>query len=190
MQDLSDKDLLSQYLNTDDNKVLGELYNRYVHLVYGVCLKYLKNTDKAKDEVLNIFEKLINEIHEHDINNFKSWLYVVAKNHCLMSSGKKKSDQKNQENYQYEINNHMEITQQFHHINELMQKEKKYDYLEECLKELKNEQKDCVESFYLEKKTYQEVSNIFSIELKKVKSYIQNGKRNLKICIENKIGSK
>ena len=84
----------------------------------------------------------------------------------------------------------MEITQQFHHINELMQKEKKYDYLEECLKELKNEQKDCVEAFYLEKKTYQEVSNIFSIELKKVKSYIQNGKRNLKICIENKIGSK
>ena len=101
MQELSDKNLLSQYFNTHDDKVLGELYNRYLHLVYGVCLKYLKNQEKAKDAVFNIFEKLLHDIKNHDIKYFKSWLYIVAKNHCLMELRKCKADQKKHEQYNY-----------------------------------------------------------------------------------------
>ena len=188
MQELSDKDLLSQYFNTRDDKVLGELYNRYLHLVYGVCLKYLKNQEKAKDAVFNIFEKLLHDIKNHDIKYFKSWLYIVAKNHCLMELRKGKADQKKHEQYTYELKNSMEFTQEFHLFNEQMKKERELDFLEECIEELNEQQNTCVKSFYLEKLTYQEISKQFELELNKVKSYIQNGKRNLKNCIENKLG--
>ena len=56
--------------------------------------------------------------------------------------------------------------------------------LESCIKKLKADQKICIEQFYLEKRCYQEIVEKTNIELKKVKSFIQNGKRNLKICLE------
>ncbi len=190
MQELSDKDLLSQYKNTHENKLLGELYNRYLHLVYGLCLNYLKNEEKAKDAVFDIFEKLLNEINQHEINYFKSWLYVVAKNHCLMALRKRKSEQKNHSLYSKDLENSMELMQEFHLFNENIKKEKVFDSLEECIEALTKEQNICIKSFYLEKMTYKGISQSFEMEMMKVKSYIQNGKRNLKNCIESKLESK
>jgi RNA polymerase sigma factor (sigma-70 family) len=56
--------------------------------------------------------------------------------------------------------------------------------LKKCIDQLKDEQKECIKLFYLEEKCYQEIAESTSYELKKVKSYIQNGKRNLRICMD------
>ena len=82
--DLSDEELLSKYRQQSDMQALGQLYDRYLELTYGVCLKYLKSASRAEDAVMHIFEELSEKVLKHDIKQFRSWLYVLAKNHCLM----------------------------------------------------------------------------------------------------------
>jgi RNA polymerase sigma-70 factor (ECF subfamily) len=177
----SDSELLKRYLQTGNLEVLGELYNQYIHLVYGVCLKYLNNREDSKDAVNKIFENLILEIPKFEIQNFRSWLYVVTKNYCLMQLRKEKSEKKRFENYSQAV--FMESTNILHPIDEapdsMLEK-----HLKMCLEKLKEEQQQCIVLFYYEKKCYQEISEKLTIDQKMVKSYIQNGKRNLKICIE------
>lgn len=180
----SDLDLVSLYQTKGDLEVLGELYQRYMHLVYGVSLGYFKNSDDAQDAVMQIFELLIDKVQKHEIHNFKSWLHVLTKNYCLMELRKRKSGNTITEEIPVAV---MENEVQLHHDNET-DLEENIVKLEECIKKLKNEQKRCVELFYLEKKCYQEIVELTNFDLKKVKSYIQNGKRNLKICIENSEG--
>lgn len=176
-----DTELLRQYLNTGDLEYLGILYNRYIHLVYGVCLKYFRDREQSKDAVNQLFEKLIGEIPKFEIKNFRSWLYVVVKNHCLMEIRKQKTEKKQFEKYS-ELN-FMESTDVSHPIDE-----EQDDLLEEqllrCIEKLKQRQKECIRLFYYQEKCYREIAQTLDIEQKKVKSLIQNGKRNLKICIE------
>jgi RNA polymerase sigma-70 factor (ECF subfamily) len=174
--------LLTEYRSTGDLEVLGQLYGRYMHLVYGVCLKYLKDEEASKDAVMQIFEQLIKKLKVHDVNNFKSWLYTLARNYCLMeirSNGK-------QEFVSLE-DNFME-KDAFVHLDIEDTRERKLSVMEECVEKLPAEQKDTIKLFYLEQKCYKEVADITGYDLNKVKSYIQNGKRNLKICIENNSG--
>lgn len=177
----SDSELLQQYLNTGNLEILGELYNKYIHLVYGVCLKYLNNREESKDAVNKIFENLITEIPKFEIQNFRTWLYVVTKNYCLMEIRKNKADKKRFEKYSDDF--FMESTDISHPIDEapdsMLEK-----HLKSCIEKLKKEQQNCIQMFYYEKKCYKEISLELNIEENKVKSYIQNGKRNLKICIE------
>lgn len=148
-----------------------------MHLVYGLCLKYLKNREASQDAVMQIFEKLIEAVRKHEIQNFKSWLYVLAKNHCLMTLRSKGLPPE-------EINEAiMETSYQLHH-NEEVDLESNLAKLKKCIEELQNEQKQCVELFFLKKNPYQVISDKTGYDLKKVKSYIQNGKRNLKLCME------
>lgn len=175
-----DNDLILKYKETDDLAVLGELYQRYMHLVYGVSLKYFKNRDDAQDAVMQIFELLIDKLHKHEVQNFKSWLHVLTKNYCLMALRSRQSGMSAPIEFS-SLN--MENEALSHHDNET-ELEQNIVKLEECIKKLKDDQKRCVELFYLEKKCYQEIVKLTNFELKKVKSYIQNGKRNLKICIE------
>ena len=177
----SDNDLVVQYQISGDLNVLGELYQRYMHLVYGVSLGYFKNPDDAQDAVMQIFEVLIDKLQQHKIENFKSWLHVLTKNFCLMALRKRKSGLSEPIEFSSLI---MENDALAHHDNET-DLEQNIVKLEECIKKLNNEQKRCVELFYLQKKCYQEIVTLTNFELKKVKSYIQNGKRNLKICIES-----
>uniref|UniRef100_UPI003216E7B7 RNA polymerase sigma factor n=1 Tax=uncultured Draconibacterium sp. TaxID=1573823 RepID=UPI003216E7B7 len=181
---MSDQELLTIYLKKKDFDVLGELYSRYMHLVYGVCLKYFKNPELSKDAVIGIYEKIQDSIHKHEIKNFKSWLYVVTKNYCLMELRKSprnhimvSSDE--------ELASFMENTPELHPIdreqNEAIEKA-----LADCIEKLKAEQKNCISLFYFENKCYREISAELKLEEKKVKSFIQNGKRNLKICMEKK----
>mgnify|MGYP001115175383 CR=1 FL=1 len=176
-----DSDLLSVFIKTQNLDVLGELYNRYIHLVYGVSLKYFKNREKSQDAVSSIFEKLITDIGDAKIENFKSWLYVVTKNFCLMELRKEQSQKRRHE--QFSADSFMESTQTMHPIDE----ERDDDIettLRTCIEKLKNEQKSCIELFYYQDKCYKEISTELQIEEKKVKSFIQNGKRNLKICLD------
>lgn len=80
----------------------------------------------------------------------------------------------------------MEMTEPVHLNDEEDEIEANLNALDECIDVLKKEQKECVKLFFLEKKSYQEVNELTGIDLKKVKSNIQNGKRNLKICLEEK----
>lgn len=177
-----ESELLQQFLSTSNLEILGELYNIYIHLVYGVCLKYLNNRDESKDAVSKIFEILITEIPKFDIQNFKSWLYVVTKNYCLMEIRKRKTEKKRLQEYSEE--NFMESTEILHPIDEAPESNLENE-LKSCIEKLKQEQQECILMFYYEKKCYKEISDKLNIEQGKVKSFIQNGKRNLKICLEH-----
>ena len=161
-------------------EIPGELYARYMHLVYGVCLKYFKEREKSKDAVIQIFEKLVIEIR-----NFKSWLYVVAKNHCLMEIRKTEPGKIISIGDENEMASFMENEAELHPVDREPDEMDK-QALNDCIEKLKNEQKSCIRLFYFENKSYREICTTLNLEEKKVKSYIQNGKRNLKICLENK----
>lgn len=181
----SDENLISEYLLTKNLELLGTLYQRYTYMVYGVCLKYLKDREESKDAVMQIFEKLIIEIEKHEIANFRPWLYVMTKHYCLRQLQKKNSSSKKfKQFYDEKI---MESTIELSPIDEIPEKDLS-SALRECIERLKTEQKKCIELFYLEEKCYQEVSEELKIPLNKVKSFIQNGKRNLKICLEKENG--
>ncbi len=179
----SDIDLILQYQETKNLDILGELYSRYMDLVFGVCLKYLKNKDDAQDAVIQIFEKLVIAIIDTDIDNFKPWLYVVCKNYCLMQLRKIKHTTISIDDEKIISEKFMENPHQLHPIDE-EQNRINEEALKECIKNLKLQQKESIELFYFKEMTYQEISNKMDIDIKKVKSYIQNAKRNLKICLE------
>lgn len=175
-----DQELIRAYRRSHDLRVLGELYAPYMELVLGVCLKYLKDSEAARDAVMNIFEELVEKLKKHEVDNFKGWLYVLAKNHCLMQlrkDGKMKTT---------EIPETFMQSDEELHLNGVMEKESNLKAMEDCMETLPQDQRSSVSLFYLEGKCYQEIAEITGQEWNKVRSQIQNGKRNLKICIEKK----
>jgi len=172
-----DNALLISYRKSGDMAVLGSLFEKYVSLVYGVCLKYLKDEDEAKDAVMGIFEELVYKIKEHEITQFRGWLYVLARNYCLMQlrTGKKMDV--------VTLDDVMESSFDLH-PESVGYGEEYMKILEECMDKLPSTQKQSVNLFYLQEKCYKEVADATGYTLNDVKSYIQNGKRNLKICIE------
>ncbi len=185
---VSDLELVDFYKNSQDKKYVDELFQRYATLVFGVSMKYLKNEDQAKDLTMSVFEKLFIELIKRKIENFKPWLYQVTKNECLMLLRKEKSLGAKEEVYlKDEVRGFVEFEDDSHLFEGHINKERLLTQLEECINKLKEEQRQCVELFYLNEKCYQEVAEVTTFELKKVKSYIQNGKRNLKICLDKSI---
>ena len=179
----SDEELLGKFRLSGNLDLLGELFARHMHLVYGVSLKYFKDRDEAQDAVMNIFEKLITDLPKHKVQNFKSWLYVLTKNHCLMEIRSRKSTDRKLEGLKIE-QEFMESADEMHPIDR--EDNSIEDALKNCIEKLKSEQKQCIELFYYKKLCYQEVAEKLNMDEKKVKSYLQNGKRNLKICLEGK----
>jgi len=180
-KETEDRELLDHYYKDQDNEWLGILLQRYTLLIYGVCMKYLKNEEDAKDSVQQIFLKVINELQKYKVEYFKSWLYMVARNHCLMKLRDK--------------NGHMAELNENHHgysgdNDEITPAEKDiaYQNMEIALERLNSEQQRCIKEFYLEKKSYQQIADETGFTVMQVKSNIQNGKRNLKIQLE-KMGS-
>lgn len=170
--------LLEKYRESGDLEALGALYEKYMPLVYGVCLKYLKDDEKSKDAVMQIFEQLIVKLKVHNVTNFKSWLYTLARNYCLMAI---RSDSKH--DFVNIDDQFMEKDASVHlDIDDL--RENQLAAMEKCIEHLPEEQNRCIKLFYLEQKSYKEVVDLTGFDISKVKSYIQNGKRNLKICIE------
>lgn len=174
----TDEEVLSAYREKGDPELVGELFNRYMHLVYGLCLKYLKNRDDSQDAVMNIYEIVAQKLLTAEVTYFKSWLYTVSKNHCLMELRKKKPETTTEL--------FMESAIDVHPNEETDELEHHLDALAYCVEQLKKEQKACVKLFFLEKNSYLQVQEQTGLQLKKVKSHIQNGKRNLKICLERR----
>ena len=178
----SDLELISDYKANGDLNVLGELYQRYTALVYGVCLKYYRNKEDSQDAVMQIFEKLIDSLLKHEVHNFKSWLHVTSRNYCLMELRKRKTQLKESQLENSVIEN-MELSISTHHNNEDSLTDD-LNLLKNCMEKLPENQKMCIDLFFISEQSYKEVSVNSGYELNKVKSYIQNGRRNLKNCIE------
>jgi RNA polymerase sigma-70 factor (ECF subfamily) len=181
---LEDLQLVTLYKETGDNNCVGVLFQRYSHLIFGVCMKYLKDEDDSSDASMQIFEKLLKDLKKHEIQQFKGWLHMVCKNFCLMQLRSGQTKLKHQKELYKDFAGIMENDLGLHHSLEYT-KELQLNYMEECMKGLNNEQRLCIELFYLQEKSYNEVAAMTSFSMNNVKSYIQNGKRNLKICIES-----
>ncbi|RVU01713.1 sigma-70 family RNA polymerase sigma factor [Mucilaginibacter limnophilus] len=175
-----DEGLLNGYRQSGNLNVLGKLYEKYVPLVYGVCLKYLKDEELSKDAVMGIFGELVSKAKEHEVKQFRGWLYVLARNYCLMQLRK---DKKLETTSLDEV---MEIEDNLH--PDIKDKEEYLKVLERCMQKLPANQRQSVDLFYLQEKCYKEVADSTGFTMNEVKSYIQNGKRNLKICIEKHSG--
>lgn len=176
---ISEADMVVQYRQSGDLAVLGELYNRYMEMVYGVCLKYLKEPENAQDSVMSIFEELITKLQKHEVDNFKSWLYTLAKNHCLMRlrAEKKTSTVKMADEFVQ--------SEETLHLQDVLDREEHFKQLEYCMGQLATDQRNVIELFYLQGKCYNEISAATGLEWNSVRSFIQNGRRNLKICMES-----
>jgi len=178
-----DLELVAQYKQTNDSTFIGALFQRYTHLIFGVCVKYLKDEDDAQDASMQIFEKLLVDLKKHDVQQFKAWLHMVCKNYCLMQLRSGASKLKHDKEMHKDFVQLMETEHELHLQNT---KEVQLTYMEECMKGLNAEQKLCIELFFLQEKSYQEVTESTNFTMNNVKSYIQNGKRNLKNCIESR----
>jgi RNA polymerase sigma-70 factor, ECF subfamily len=180
----TDEELLIEFTSSGDIDVLGELYSTYMHLVYGVCLKYLRDRDESMDAVMQIFEKLIIEIPKQKIENFRSWLHVLTKNYCLMQLRSQKSKDEKLKEWMNDPVVFMENSYVVHPIDE--DKPDMEKALADCIERLKDEQKECIRQFYFENRCYNEIAVKTGLDEKKVKSHLQNAKRNLKLCLEEK----
>ena len=178
---MDEKELLLHYKHTGNLDTLGKLYSPYMSLLYGVCYKYLQDVEQSQDAVMQIFDELIDKLRIYEVDNFKSWLYVYARNYCLMQLRKAKQVTKvDIEENLYESELHMRADE------EKKWDEQDFEKLESCMATLNEEQEQCIRMFYLEQRCYKEIADLTGYDLAKVKSYIQNGRRNLKICMEKK----
>ncbi|WP_439582820.1 RNA polymerase sigma factor [Dyadobacter bucti] len=170
---------LLAYRRTGDIRLLGALYEPYMEMVFGICYKYIRQEEESKDAVMQIFEKLVTDLKTHEIDNLKSWLHTVARNFCLMRIRGRRvfeaiDEKQERGDLKYDMNDdegHSEME-----INLMV--------LEKCMERLVYEQRTSVELFFLREKCYREISDETGFDFNKVKSYIQNGKRNLKICMD------
>ncbi|WP_207535620.1 RNA polymerase sigma factor [Desertivirga arenae] len=177
----SDQELLDRYLATRDLEILGKLFKSHSSMVYYVCYRYFQDTERSKDAVMQIFEELIRKIEKQEIRQFASWLYVLTKNYCLMQlrSNKKMQYVSFDEFVEFPVSQHQE---------DHKEKEAALTALEKCVEKLPERQKQSIDLFFLNEKCYKEIVDLTGFSLNEVKSYIQNGKRNLKICMEKNGG--
>lgn len=182
---LTDEELIAAYRLKNDKQAVGILFNRYAHLVFGVCMKYLKDADESKDAVLQIFEKLHTDLRKHEVQKFSYWLHRVAQNFCLMQLRSNQAA-KNRADRFVQDEKAMAEDLDHDHLKKANEREYELQLLEEAVSTLNEEQRICIELFYLKEKCYNEISELTGFDFKQVKSYIQNGKRNLKIYMEKK----
>lgn len=178
---LSDTELLDRYRRTDNIAYLGELYGRYAALVYGVALKYLRNSPDAEDAVMELFELLPGKVRRSEIREFRTWLYSVIRNHSLgllRRAGRMPTAE-----LVREPGEEAEIARL---LNAEQSDDARIAALEQCLERLPDPQRRSIRLFFWERKSYADIADITSWHLKSIKSYIQNGKRNLRLCLENK----
>ncbi len=175
----SDKELVSAFKASGNTEILAVLYQRYMDLVFAVCLKYFKDVDRSKDAVMDIYIELTAKLKQHEVENFKGWLQVLARNYCLMQLRSPRNLKTTEFNPAF-----MQSSDISHLKDEAFEKEVNLKKMEDCLKTLPEEQKQTVALFYLEEKCYNEIAETTGYDWNKVRSYIQNGRRNLKICME------
>ena len=182
LKGFTDQELLEKHRSSGDAEYFGELFKRYSYVVLGTCKKYLQDRDQAKDALMQIFEKLLQDGIDPKVHNFSSWLHVVCKNHCLMKLRK----QQHLPNVFLDEST-LEGPVLMDNLNHEVQEADYSIHLEGCFKKLNEAQQKCVDLFYLKENPYKTITTLTGFTLDQVKSYVQNGKRNLKICLEGKV---
>lgn len=181
----TDEELLGAYRQHGDQELFSDLFKKHVTSVYGTCVFYLRDKDEAQDAVMQIFEKLMSDVRVREIENFKAWLAFVVRNYCISLIRKKKTQSKHLSSfYDFELE---ETTYETELKIEKVDDDVMMAYMKEGLQMLKPKQKECIELFYLKNQSYQQITEQTGYPVNEVKSYIQNGKRNLKLMIEEKI---
>jgi RNA polymerase sigma-70 factor (ECF subfamily) len=183
---LSDEDLVLEFQKTEDKELIGILFKRHSLLCFTVCMKYYKNETLAEDAVMQVFEKLFSTLQQHPIQNFKSWLHSVCRNHCLMELRKPQLFQALVQNEEESGDDIMEFDLFVHPEEDKQILEEKLQVMETSLNELNQLQSNCLRCFYLERLSYEQISKQSGMSLNEVKSHIQNGKRNLKLAMARK----
>jgi RNA polymerase sigma factor (sigma-70 family) len=178
LDEVSDELLIKEYCNSHDLRLIGTLYERYTHLIYGLCMKYLKNSQNAEDSVMEIFELLIEKLKNTEIRNFKAWVYTVSKNYCLMQLRKEKINKIDLDSIDKKFEAEIMESDEILHLYE-EEREKDRMLILDALGSLNEDQKKCIELKYLEFRSYEEVAFLTGFNLNQVKSFIQNGKRNM-----------
>jgi len=174
-----DQDIILRYREDENPEWIGILFERYTHLVLGVCLKYLKNEEDSKDAVMQIFETMVDDLLNHQVENFKSWLYTKTRNHCLMQLRKDQTANRYHEAEHIRLRDSIVEFSDEMHLNNERDLDDMLDKLSIGIGQLSKEQLECIELMYLKEKSYKEIVTLTGYDLKQVKSYIQNGKRNL-----------
>lgn len=173
-----DEELLAQYKASGQAEYFGILYNRYIPLLYGMCLKYLQDEAKAQDAIVQLFEEILPKLSDYDIPIFKNWLYDIARNHCLQITGKEskeKTSRPKQENRKDD--------EVLHLLCEEEDDKERLQTLHNCLGRLPDGQRISIIHFFMGGMSYADIAEKTGYSLNAVKSNIQNGKQNLKICI-------
>ncbi|GIV34305.1 MAG: DNA-directed RNA polymerase sigma-70 factor [Chitinophagales bacterium] len=183
-----DAELIQKYRNSGDSAYIGDLFQRYTHLVFGVCLKYLKNKEDSRDAVMEVFEKILTELKRHEVENFRPWLYFVTRNHCLMKLRQEASARNHAEGYRRFMADFMEFEDVAHLLNGKAGSGQIESFLQTSIDNLREEQRHCIMLFYFENKSYEEIALHTGYSMMQVKSFLQNGKRNLKIQLQHRYG--
>jgi RNA polymerase sigma-70 factor (ECF subfamily) len=185
LKHLTDEELFRSYHEGHDKDMMGELFRRYLHLVFGVCYKYLKEEEKARDVAMQVFEQLLTQGAKNDIRSFKDWLFIITKNRCLMEIRHRQAGERMLSEKFHDLQSEiMESTSQMH-LYDAEEQERRFERLRQALARLPDEQRQCIELFYYDDQSYQEISQRTGFDLNKVKSCLQNGKRNLKIYLDH-----
>ncbi len=184
-QELSDKELLSKMLEGKDNRFAGELFKRYAHLVYGVCAKYIKNSADCKDMTMVIFEKMLSKPPVKDLLSFRSWLFTVSKNESLTYLRNRSRTHAQHEKWE-EFEKSSEIFMENEGVWSLNSRASTETDVLAVLKQLKPDQRKCVELFFVHEKSYKEIAQQTGLSLGQIKSHLQNGKRKLRVLLERR----
>lgn len=180
----TDIELINSYKKTGDKEYVGVLFTRYTSFVFALSLQYLKNEEDSKDAVMQIFESLFSKLHTHTIDNFKPWLYSVTKNYCLQVLRSQKKMKEIVTDSDFFFQNNMENDEDVH-LQEKIDLEKNLHVLTTQIAGLREEQRICVELFYVKRLCYKEIAEQTGFSPKEVKTYIQNGKRNLQLALKH-----
>ena len=186
LSDLSDDQLIANYKSNGDRQMIGELFRRYYHLIFGACYKRLDNRAESKDATMNIFERMLVRLPETEMKSFNSWIYVVIKNECFSMLRKRTTVGKMKEDYKKNKKS-TEKVMEFEGVARLSSDKgviSSEDKLKWAIKQLSDEQQKCIRLFFFDEKSYEQIAKKTKFSEGQVKSYLQNGKRRLKRLLE------
>ncbi len=183
---LTDEELIKKYRFSHDKTYLGELFLRYTPYIFGVAIKNLKSQKEAEDVTLTIFNKISSDLKRIDVTDFSKLLYQLVKELCDIEVKKKNAT--GEESKMILIDELTKESDDNLYINSDKPKlSLDANNLRLAIDTLNESQKICIDLFYVQNKSYQEVADITGYSLNQVKTNIQNGKRLLKTYVEKKI---
>ena len=169
--------LLLKYLKTNDLSYLLELYRPYMHLVYGLAFKYVKDPKQSQEIVYCIFKKLIKDIKRQEVRVFGNWLYNLSLDFCKQwrDRGRTESDQI------VALGGSTQTPVEFYDDKDDDSFEEEISSMEDEVMRIKSQQEKCSQLFFKEQRCFQEIADITGWEVSEIKYHVKNAKRKTNI---------